>query len=286
MNPTTIAQFPPLARVILFVAGVILLWLPWALPFYWLSARGALPGGDLIPTALLYVFFLGLLPRWQRQVHRVKSPWAAIGFTGRAPVAISWLQGLALGLASIAVLVMVQLLLGWATVVPMARNWVSLGLAGGVTAMAVGWAEEVLFRGWLLWELEQGWSALAALIGTSATFALAHFIKPLAVILATLPQFLGLLLLGLLLAWARRTPVSLGRFGQRPSWTTSLGYPAGLHSGLVWGDYVLNVGHLLRSNPAVPDWVTGLDGNPLAGGLGIVLLSLLAVWFYRHCHPG
>ena len=146
--------------------------------------------------------------------------------------------------------------------------------------MAVGWAEELLFRGWLLRELEQGSSATTALVGTSLIFALAHFIKPLDVILATLPQFFGLLLLGLILGWARRTSVLGGNGGT----TTSLGLPIGLHSGLVWGYYILSVGDLLAPTAAVPDWVTGRDGNPMAGMLGVILLGGLAMWFRHQAH--
>jgi hypothetical protein len=167
--------------------------------------------------------------------------------------------------------------LGWAEAVPSDRGWLGLVAAGSLTALAVGWAEELLFRGWLLRELEQGWSAFAALVMTSLIFAVAHFIKPLEVILATLPQFLGLLLLGFVLGWARRITV-VDSNGQV---TTSLGFPIGLHSGLVWGYYILNVGEILRPTSTVPEWVTGLDGNPLAGLLGLVLLMGLGAWFYR-----
>jgi hypothetical protein len=272
-----IVQWPAIVRAVVFLVGVVLLWLPIALPFYWLSARGRLPGGDLIPTALLYLFFLALLPRWERYVHRIRRPWKYIGLTGRFSVFFPLVQGLGIGLASIGTLAAIQMGLGWAEAVPSDRGWLGLVAAGSLTALAVGWAEELLFRGWLLRELEQGWSAFAALVMTSLIFAVAHFIKPLEVILATLPQFLGLLLLGFVLGWARRITV-VDSNGQV---TTSLGFPIGLHSGLVWGYYILNVGEILRPTSTVPEWVTGLDGNPLAGLLGLVLLMGLGAWFYR-----
>jgi uncharacterized protein len=272
-----VAQLPPLLRVLLFLASVALVWLPGALPLYWLSARGVLPGGDLVPTALLYVVFLGVLPRWERQIHQILHPWHYIGLTGTASVWLPLFRGIGLGVASIVALAVIQLLMGWATVELPSQNWATLILAGGLTAMAVGWAEELLFRGWLLRELERGWSASIALVGTSLIFALAHFIKPVQVILETWPQFIGLVLLGLLLGWARRTPV----MSPGLSITTSLGYPVGLHGGLVWGYYVLDVGKLLQPNTSIPEWVTGLNGNPLAGALGIVLLSLLGALFWH-----
>ena len=277
---SSIALWSPWARVVIFLVGVVLLWLPFALPCYWLSAQGALPGGDLLPTALLYGFFLGVLPRWERWVHGLRTPWQTIGLTNRAGILFPMAKGWAIGLGSIFTLLGIQLLLGWATVVPVDRNWVALIGAGSLTAIAVGWAEELLFRGWLLHELEQGGSQAGALISTSAIFAFAHFIKPLAVILETWPQFLGLFLLGLILGWARRAPFPYGNRGE----TSSLGLPIGLHTGLVWGYYIYNVGDLSQPTGAVPHWITGINGNPLAGLLGITLLVGLAIWGYGLSH--
>ncbi len=266
-------------RVFAFLGLVAMVWAPAALPLYWLSAQGRLPGGDLFPTALLYVVFLVVLPRWLRRVHRVAKPWRQVGFVGLKPL----LQGMGLGgitgLLSLALLVLVQLGLGWARLRPdLGWELVGIGLAGAITALAVGWSEEILFRGWLLWELEQGGSLSGALTISSLIFALAHFIKPLDVLLAMLPQFLGLLLLGIVLVCARRIPLDSAA-------TTGLGHPVGLHSGLVWGYYLVNVGHLITPTGAVPAWVTGLDDNPLAGLLGLALLSLLGGIFYRWSQP-
>ena len=278
MNKWKLAQWPALARVLAFLAIAVALWLPVAWPFYRLSSQGRLPGGDLIPTALLYLVFLALLPPWQRRVHGLRHPWRAIGFTGTRRLGWGFLIGLGLGVVSIVALGVIQLVMGWA--VPNAEAianepWAAIVLGGAITSLAVGWSEEVLFRGWLLGELERGLSARMALVVSSLLFAVAHFIKPLAVMLQMLPQFLGLLLLGMTLGWARRVALlPTPREG-------SLGPAVGLHSGLVWMYYVLNVGQLLQPTGHVPAWVTGLDGNPLAGILGITLLFGLAVGFRR-----
>ncbi|MBE9158831.1 CPBP family intramembrane metalloprotease [Nodosilinea sp. LEGE 06152] len=271
-----LASLPPLGRVLIFLLIVVILWLPLALPLYWLAGQGALPGGDLFPTALLYIIFLVVLPRWERRVRGEPHPWAQIGFAGRRELAQGMAIGAAIGALSIAVLAIVQVLLGWADLDPVRAQGLSLlqiGLVGALAATAVGWSEEVLFRGWLLRELEQGWSPAVALGVTSLIFAIAHFIKPLDAILALLPQFAGLLLLGLVLGWARRIPVGPGK--------TGLGHPVGLHAGLVWGYYLLEVGNLLLPTGTVPAWVTGLDGNPLAGLLGLTLLAGLGALVFR-----
>lgn len=274
-----LAGYPPLVRVFVFLLIVVALWLPFALPLYALAARGGLPGGDLLPTALLYVVFLLVLPRWERLVRGEPRPWAQVGFVGRPALARGMAVGWAIGAASLAVLAVVQVSLGWAVGNPEAARGFGLlqvTLVGALAATAVGWSEEVLFRGWLLRELEQGWSPAVALGATSAIFAIAHFIKPLDAILALLPQLIGLLLLGLVLGWARRIPVGAGK--------TGLGHPVGLHAGLVWGYYLLAVGNLLQPTGAVPPWVTGVEGNPLAGLLGLTLLAGLGALVFRWSH--
>ncbi|HSM80851.1 MAG TPA: CPBP family intramembrane glutamic endopeptidase [Nodosilinea sp.] len=271
-----LAGYSPLLRVLVFLGIVVVLWLPFALPLYWLSAQGWLPGGDLLPTALLYVVFLLVLPRWEYRVRGETQPWAQVGFAGRRPLALGMAMGALIGAVSLAVLALVQVVLGWAAVSPDAVQGLDLlrvGLVGALAATAVGWSEELLFRGWLLRELEQGFSPAVALGLTSGGFAIAHFIKPLDAMVALLPQLAGLLLLGLVLGWARRIPVAPDK--------TGLGHPVGLHAGLVWGYYLLAVGNLLTPTGTVPPWVTGLDGNPLAGVLGLTLLSGLGALMYR-----
>lgn len=271
-----LANYPPLVRVVVFLLIVVVLWLPFSLPLYGLAGRGLLPGGDLLPTALLYVVFLLVLPRWERAVRAEPWPWAKIGFAGGRELIQGMATGALIGAVSLAVLALVQLVLGWTVLDADGARGTSLlqtALVGALAATAVGWSEEVLFRGWLLRELEQGWSPAVALGATSLIFAIAHFIKPLDAILGLLPQLAGLLLLGLVLGWARRIPVGLNK--------TGLGHSVGLHAGLVWGYYLLEVGNLLQPTGAVPAWVTGLDGNPLAGLLGLTLLSGLGVVVFR-----
>ncbi|MEQ8960279.1 MAG: CPBP family intramembrane glutamate endopeptidase, partial [Coleofasciculus sp. C2-GNP5-27] len=80
----------------------------------------------------------------------------------------------------------------------------------------------------------------------------------------TLPGFPGLVLLGLTLVWAKR---GQGR----------LGLPIGLHAGLVWGYYLINVGQLVQYSGQVSPWITGVDGNPIAGVMGLAFLMVLAL---------
>jgi membrane protease YdiL (CAAX protease family) len=275
-----VAQWPAFARVFTFLGLAVALWFPMAWPFYRLSDQGRLPGGDLIPTAMLYLVFLALLPQWQRRVHGVRHPWRAVGFTGAQRLWRGFGIGLGIGVMSLAVLGLIQWGMGWA--VPNAdaiatEPWIAIVLGGSLTAFAVGWAEEVLFRGWLLGELERGLSARVALLANSLIFAVAHFMRPPAVMRQMLPQFLGLFLLGMILVWARRAALlPLPRQG-------SLGPVVGIHSGLVWMYYVFDVGQLFQVTGRVPAWVTGVGGSPLAGILGITLLTALALGVRHWC---
>ncbi|XGB43533.1 MAG: CPBP family intramembrane metalloprotease [Nodosilinea sp. LVE1205-7] len=270
----------PLLRIGFFLAMVLVLWFPVAWPLYRLSAQGRLPGGDLLPMLLLYLVFVLLLPPWERRLHQSSSVWRQFGLIKPVRLWAALGVGALIGSLSLATMVLIELVAGWLVLNPEAFNpgfLAPIVLSGAVTALAVGWAEELLFRGWLLRELEQGFSPGLALATNGFIFALAHFIKPLEQVLATWPQFLGLALLGMTLVRARRV-----RFPTQPG-ETSLGLPIGLHSGLVWIYYVLNVSHLTRPTGQVPTWVTGLQGNPLAGLTGLCFLSGLLALFYLWC---
>ena len=136
----------------------------------------------------------------------------------------------------------------------------------------------------MLAELEKDYSPRTALLMNALFFAGTHFIKPWSEILRTFPQFLGLVILGLALVWARRTSTSQPS-GSKEGARSSLGYSIGLHAGLIWGYYIVNVGGLSDETGRVPEWVTGVDSNPLAGLLGVALLSLIAWQFARRAQP-
>ena len=139
-----------------------------------------------------------------------------------------------------------------------------LGLAEALNALAllvgVGFAEELLFRGWLLGELSLLLGAQRALGLQAVLFSLVHtrFNLPLGPLLALLG---GLLLLGLALGLQRRADGGV------------LWGAVGLHGGLVGGWFVLQNG-LVGVNPAAPAWLMG-PANPIGGVLGWLGLALL-----------
>jgi len=121
----------------------------------------------------------------------------------------------------------------------------------------------------VLFEVEQDFSKSSSLWVSSLLFAIAHFLKPIAEIVRTLVNFPALFLLGMLLVWAKM--VNHGR----------LSMAIGIHAGLIWGYYIINVGQLIKYTNIVPAWITGIDGNPIAGVLGLIFLSVLAFVMQR-----
>ncbi len=251
---------PVPARVGVFFACLLGAWLPVAAPLYWLwgkSIEGWLAAG-------LYLLFVAGIGLWGRRVHGLASPYRYYGlaFTHRG-----WLEaglGVAIAIASLGGLMAGLAALGWLRVRPDAP-WQAALLPGLAVGLGVGFAEELLFRGWLLGELERDVGRQASTWLSSGIFALLHFLKPLDVVLATWMQFPGLLLLGLGLGQARWA--SGGRL-----WLS-----VGLHGGLVWLYYAIDTTDWLAASGRVPAWVTGLGDNPLAGVAGVAALGAIAL---------
>jgi hypothetical protein len=160
-------------------------------------------------------------------------------------------------------MLVVQGMLGWLEWQPIQLLPLLITLLSGLLlGFGVALVEELLFRGWLLNELEAEYPNRIAALGCALIFAIAHFLKPWDQILQSWPQFPGLVLAGVVLIWAR---------WQRGS---GLGLPMGLHGGWVWGIAVINSLGWVHYTGLVPEWVTGIGGNPLAGVSGLVLLTL------------
>jgi membrane protease YdiL (CAAX protease family) len=265
----TIAHFPAPLRLGIFLAVLIACWLPVALPIYGLfNAQN--PNGVTIATmTLLFGAFLILLNLWTRRVYGQSQVWESYGWRSPSQLLPQFLAGWGLGAALILILVTIKLTFGWTSLqlLPLPLGLSKILLEGLVLGFGVACAEELFFRGWLLNEFERDYSPSLALGLNATVFALLHFIKPLPEILRTFPQFPALVLLGISLVWARRIC------------DRSLGLSIGLHGGLVGTYYWVNVGQWLKNTQTVPTWVTGIDGNPLAGALGLLLLSLLAIAF-------
>lgn len=231
------------------------MWLPIALPINRFVTDQNL--ATILTTPVLYAEFILLVALWGRFVYRQPNLFKVYGYRQPRRTIRNLIQGLAIGLMSLFVLFAIQSAFGWIQWQAPPGVFGRIVLEGGIVAIVYGFAEETLFRGWLLNELERGYSDRTALWISSLVFALLHGIRP---------QFWALLILGMILVWAKRA--TAGR----------LGLSIGLHAGLVWGWYLVNVGQLVKFSSQVPAWITGIDHNPLAGLMGILALSAIALW--------
>jgi len=262
INPTKIANYPFLLRVIIFLLILATIWLPIAAPIYLLVKDSNL--ATILTMGLLFAEFLLLVPRWGKQVYGQTQLLKSYGLVNTRQNGFELLIGLAIGLSITFTLFLVQGLFGFVSW-QNSDNLPRIIAEGLLSALGVGFAEELVFRGWLLDELQRDYNAQISVRANSLVFALSHFIKPVEAMLRSWPQFPGLLLLGLILVLAKR------------NCQNRLGLSIGLHAGLVWGYYIINIGELVRYSGSVPDWVTGINGNPLAGAIGLLFLSVLAV---------
>lgn len=271
INFVRLAQYPAPARLGCFVLSLLLLWLPVAAPIYLLLSKD--PNLVTILTmGLLFAAFLLLVRWWGQKVYQQPKLLRRYGLQGTRQNAKELFSGLGVGVLITFSLFGLEGLLGWLVWQPPTIPLAKLILEGLASALGIGFAEELVFRGWLLDELERDYRPRVSLLADAFIFALLHFLKPLREIFRTLPGFPGLLLLGLTLVWAKRG--SKGR----------LGLSIGLHAGLVWGYYIINVGNLVQFSGQVSDWITGVDKNPLAGVIGLVFLSVLAFGMRKRSH--
>ncbi|MBD2450616.1 CPBP family intramembrane metalloprotease [Nostoc sp. FACHB-152] len=266
-NLVRLAQSPAPIRLGCFILMLLLLWLPFAAPIYLLVRDANLV--SILTMVLLYAEFILLLKLWGKYVYQQPQILQHYGLDTTQHNRIDLLRGLAIGLTNIWILFGIESLLGWLVWQQPKVFLLKIVIEGLIVGLAVGFAEELLFRGWLLNELQRDYSQRIALWTNAIVFAALHFIKPLEAIIQTLPQFPALIVLGLTQVWAKRW-----RRGR-------LGLPIGLHGGLVGGYYIINIGGLIKYTGAVPDWVTGVYQNPLMGVMGLFLMSILAVWMSR-----
>lgn len=261
-------RYPAPVRLGLFIGILLLLWLPVAAPIYILLSRD--PNLVTILTmGLLFGEFLWLLQWWGKNVYGQTHLLRRYGLVRSRKNGLDLIRGLCIGLSFTFSLFLLEGLLGWVTFQPPHAELPQVILEGCLSALGIAFAEELVFRGWVLDELEQDYSPNISLWANSLIFGVLHFLKPIAEVIRTLPTFPALVLLGLTQVWAKRS--SKGR----------LGLPIGIHAGLVWGYYILNVGQLLQYSNQISPWITGVDRNPIAGLMGILFLGVLALWMRR-----
>lgn len=264
-----LANAPALAQVIAFFFSWAACWLPiaiiCAIAIDWRPDKPLAAEQKLPLLGSLYLIAPLIL-------------WAATWVTGASFSEYGWGVnllfwrsfgvGLGLGVLSLLVLFAIETLLGWVTW--QLSAWRLLGSALLPTLLLAFWisgTEELVFRGFLLFQLQKDYAVVAAATISSLIFALLHLVWERR---ETIPQLPGLWLMGMVLVLARFIDGG------------SLGLAWGLHSGWVWAIASLDTAQMLTYTGKTSEWLTGINSKPLAGALGILCLLATGgiIWFY------
>jgi uncharacterized protein len=256
MNLPDLTQVPPLLQIIAFFGTWLLLWLPIAIPLAialkWHPSQPLSPAQKLPLLASLYL--LAPLVLWGFTAF---NSFAVYGLPWNISILLSLVQGIAGGLSGLAILFGIQAALGWV-------RWQSPQASLSTTLLStlalgiwVSLTEELIFRGFLLNQLQQSFSPWIAAAIASLIFALLHLVWEGQ---ENIPQLPGLWLMGMVLVLAR--------------WIDSgdLGLAWGLHAGWIWAIATIDTAGVLVPTGKGAVWLTGLGGKPLAGVLGILFL--------------
>lgn len=240
--------------------------LPMAIALQWRPGKPISPS-QKIPL-LLGLYLLAPAALWiAGQLSPRLSSRSGFGIYGLVWSEPLW-QGLGLGLlvaiAGVGLWLGVQVATGWShwQTKPLSRSASLCLIAVALLGLAVGLVEELVFRGFLPLVLGFDLGTLAAVAIANLLFALLHLVWEGR---ATVPQLPGLLVMGLVLSEA--------------CWATggNLGLAWGLHAGWIVAIASLELFGTLEPTGQVPAWITGLDGKPLAGALGLLLMLATAI---------
>ncbi len=264
-----IPSYPAPARIGLFLLTLLIIWLPFLIPIYLLFNHKDPNLTTILTMGVLSIEFIFLVNIWGKYVYNKQNLFKTYGLVWNQKNAKYLIKGLAISLLLSCTLFIIEAIFGWLKFQQPSDSAIKLIMEGLMSALAIAFGEELLFRGWLLDELDRDYSPQNVVWINALAFAILHFIKPISEIIRIIVTFPALILLGLTLVWAKRSHDNL------------LGICIGIHAGLVWGYYILNVGKMLVYTDKVPSWITGIDGNPIAGVMGLLFLSILAIWMRK-----
>ena len=242
----------------------------------WLLANTLLAIGvekaqiSLIGTVFTFILFIISMPKWFEIRWGLKNTWIILGINKveKEGNRLSYfLKGLLYSIILLSLILIPIISNEWG-------NW--LGMFSYkvlwnciLLIVGIGFAEELVFRGWLLEELKIQYGFKKAIILQALIFSIAHvgFNLPFWQMLSIL---LGLFLLGILLSLLRIKD------------NNSLWGCAGLHGGLV-GIWFLTNNGLFDISKEAPGWLVGYgiaNTNPLGGYYGISLLFFSCIFYF------
>ena len=226
---------------------------------------------SLIGTIFTFFIYVFSLPKWFKLRWGVKNTWTLLGINKidkNINLFIFFFRGFLLSIVLISLILIPIIGTKWG-------NWIgtispNTFINGIYLILGVGFAEELIFRGWLLEELKKQFGLKKAIFGQALIFSIVHigFDLPFLQMLSILT---GLFLLGILLSLIRLKDKN------------SLWGCIGLHGGLVGLWFITNNG-LLEISKNSPKWLVGpgnINSNPLGGIFGISLMAIFCFLNFR-----
>ena len=226
---------------------------------------------SLIGTIFTFLIFIFSLPKWFKLRWGVINTWKLLGINKidkNINLFIFFLRGFLLSIILISLILIPIIGTKWG-------YWIgTISTDTFINAiyliLGVGFAEELIFRGWLLEELKKQFGLKKAILGQAFIFSIVHigFDLPFLQMLSILT---GLFLLGILLSLIRLKDKN------------SLWGCIGLHGGLVGLWFITNNG-LLEISKNSPKWLVGpgtINTNPLGGIFGISLMAIFCFLNFR-----
>ena len=226
---------------------------------------------SLIGTIFTFLIYIFSLPKWFELRWGVNNTWTILGINTidkNIKSFFFFLRGFLLSIILISLILIPIIASKWG-------YWIgTISLDTFINAifliLGVGFAEELIFRGWLLEELKNQFGIKKAILGQALIFSFVHigFDLPFLQMLSILT---GLFLLGILLSLIRLRDKN------------SLWGCIGLHGGLVGLWFITNNG-LLEISKNSPKWLVGpgtINTNPLGGIFGISLMAIFCFLNFR-----
>ena len=222
---------------------------------------------SLIGTIFTLILFIFSMPSWFNIRWEIRNTWKILGLNKKNLLEniLHFSQGIFLSLILI-ILILIPIL-NENYIIWLGELSSKIIINGMLLTFGVGFAEELIFRAWLLEELKLQFGIKIALISQAIVFSISHIGSGMSFwnISGTL---IGLFLLAIL--------CSIIRFKD----AGSLWGAIGLHGGLVGIWFILNNGLIEISNET-PIWLVGNDSkNPLGSLYGISLLTISSIFYF------
>ena len=224
---------------------------------------------SLVGTIFTFLIFVFSLPKWFHIRWGFNNVWTLLGISnikGNGKFIFYFIRGFLLSTILISLILFPIITAQWGTWI--GRLSIEIILNAIFLIIGIGFAEELIFRGWLLEEFKKQFGFKKAIILQASLFSIVHigFDLPFWQMISILN---GLFLLGILLSLIRLKDKN------------SLWGCIGLHGGLVGLWFITNNG-LVEISKNSPKWLVGpgvLNTNPLGGLYGISLIIIFCFFY-------